>query len=370
MRVAALDIGSNSVRLLIARGRAGRLVKVASYGATTRLAEGFGDGGAFKPQAVARTAAAARQMVQVARRHGVSSIRAVATGVLRSTRGADAVLELIEEAAGVPVEVLSGPEEGRLCLRGAWPLVGSDPVTARLVDVGGGSTELVEGTPWSVDAALSLPLGCVTIAERFLRSDPPDPAEVIDAKGAVAHQLAGLALASHEGDVIATGGTATSLVSLELSLRRYSPRRVHGSQLDREQLAALVTALASMTLSQRRRLHGLSPDRADIIVGGAIILWTVLERWGADRYVVSDRGLRHGIVMELLGLEGCGATGEPFDSAPLDHAPGATRDPSTALRTCRQGGPRSRGVGLSPGESARREGRRTEGQRPDPRESQ
>ncbi len=306
MRVAALDVGSNSVRLLVAQERAGRAVQVASYGATTRLAEGFGEKAAFRSQAVARTVGAARLMVEQARRHHVSRIRAVATGVLRGTRDAEVVLGLIEDAAGVRVEVLSGEEEGRLCLLGAWHMVGPDRAKARLVDVGGGSTELVEGTPWRVDRALSLPLGCVMVAEHFLRSDPPTLAEVTAAGVEVARQLAVLGLAPQEEDVIATGGTATSLASVELSLRRYSAERVHGRRLDRERLESVAGRLASMTLAERKQLQGLSPDRADIIVGGAIILLKVLEYWGADRYVVSDRGLRHGMVTELLGLEGCG----------------------------------------------------------------
>jgi exopolyphosphatase/guanosine-5'-triphosphate,3'-diphosphate pyrophosphatase len=311
MRVAALDIGSNSVRLLVAEERSGVAASVASFGATTRLAEGFGDKGAFTSRAVARTAGAAQQMVREAHRLDVVRVRAVATGVLRRARHGNAVVGLIEEAAGVRVEILSGAEEGRLCLLGAWSVLGPDPEQVRLIDVGGGSTELIEGTPWKVRRALSLQLGSVLINERYLRSDPPDPGDVAAARAEAGRLLADNGLAPKAGDVVATGGTATSLASLELALQRYSPDRVHGCRLDRERLTSVTGRLASMTIAQRKQLVGLPRDRADIILGGAVILLAAVESWGADGCVVSDRGLRHGVVMELLGLGCWRGAGEP-----------------------------------------------------------
>jgi exopolyphosphatase/guanosine-5'-triphosphate,3'-diphosphate pyrophosphatase len=304
LRVGVLDIGSNSVRLLIADRRRGRLTTVASHGVTTRLAGGFEQREAFAPRAVAKTVAAARSLVEEARRQRVSRIRAVATGVLRASTDNHNVLDLIEAATAARVEVLSGREEGRLCLLGAWSLVASGSERARLVDVGGGSTEVVHGTPWKVEAAASVPLGCVRVAERFLRSDPPSSAELAAAHAEVARHVAALDLGPTSGAVIATGGTATSLASLQLSLLRYAPDRVQGHRLHREQLESLTTSLASMPLARRRRLRGLSPDRADIIVAGAVILSGVLECWGAGGCLVSDRGLRHGIALELMGLAG------------------------------------------------------------------
>ncbi len=305
MRAAALDIGSNSVRLLVAEGVDGQLRCVASFGETTRLAEGFAAKGTLGARAVARTVVAAKRMAEEAHRHGVSRIRAVATGVVRAGTNADSVLELIRDATGLTVDLLSEEEEGRLCLLGAWHSLAGVSGDARMVDVGGGSTELVLGNPSRIDAVRSLPLGCVTITEQFLQSDPPAAEEIRAASGEVVSRLDHLHLRPCPGGpVIATGGTATSLVSVELSSPRYSPEHVHGYVLNRRRLEQLTTELAVKTTAQRKQLPGLSPTRADIIVGGAIILSNVLACWGGGAYRVSDRGLRHGIIGELLGLEG------------------------------------------------------------------
>ncbi len=302
MRVAALDVGSNSVRLLVAENAVGRPRPVASHGVVTRLAEGYEQTGKLPMQAIARTAASVAEMRGEARKRGAVMFRAVATGVVRDCDNKEDFLAHVREVSGVELELLSGKEEARLCLLGAWSSLGLGPGTQRLVDVGGGTTEIVEGSPNHIDVALTLPLGCVTLTEAHLRSDPPTPGDLATLREEAASRLALLGFVPRRGKVIATGGTATTLASLELSLERYSGDKINGHWLGKETLRRISARLASLSYAQRRRVRGLSPERADIIVAGTIVLEVVLEQWGAGGYVVSDGGLRHGMVVEMLGL--------------------------------------------------------------------
>jgi exopolyphosphatase/guanosine-5'-triphosphate,3'-diphosphate pyrophosphatase len=296
---AVVDLGTNSALLLVARVEGAGAVEVIEDRCTiVRLGQGVGARGCLAPEARARTLACLRGYVARARDLGVGSLRVVATAVLREARDAADFCAEVERVTGASVEVLSGEREAVLAHRGALSgLAVEDPVM--VVDIGGGSTEITLGASRKIEAHASLPMGAVRMTERFLRRDPPGPEELAALDAAVADALARAAPPA-EGDpkAVAVAGTATTLASIHLGLCEYRGDRVHGVNLTRARVEELAARLAAAPLADRMRIPGLDPGRADVIVAGARILGAVLGHYRRASVVVSDRGLRFGLLAE------------------------------------------------------------------------
>jgi exopolyphosphatase/guanosine-5'-triphosphate,3'-diphosphate pyrophosphatase len=263
-----------------------------------RLGQGVDAAGRLAPEARARALACLREYAARARDLGVGSLRVVATAVLREARDAADFCAEVRRVTGATVEVLSGDREAVLAHWGALSgLTVEDPVL--VVDIGGGSTEITLGASTGIVAQASLPLGAVRMTERFVRGDPPAPDELAALDAAVAGALARGA-PRVEGDpvAVAVAGTATTLASIHLGLREYRGDRVHGLSLTRARVETLAAGLGSLPLEDRRRIPGLDPGRADVIVAGARILGAVLGHYRRASVVVSDRGLRFGLLAE------------------------------------------------------------------------
>ena len=290
MRVAVVDLGTNSTRLLVADVDDGHVDEVARRLTITRLGEGVDERRKLLPLPVARV----RNVLSDYRREleelGAERTLVLGTSAIRDADNGEAFLGEIEWSYGFTTRLLSGEEEGELTRRGVAGGRELEPGTL-VLDVGGGSTELIaDGFRTSLD------LGCVRLTERFLHSDPPTRGELEAAVRAVREALPDL----EPTQAIGVAGTITTLAALELG--KYDPDRVHGHRISRETVEAQLQRLASLPLAQRRELPGLEPERAPVIIAGAVIVREVLERYGLDGLEASERDILHGAALEAAAL--------------------------------------------------------------------
>jgi exopolyphosphatase/guanosine-5'-triphosphate,3'-diphosphate pyrophosphatase len=289
-RVAAIDLGTNSTRLLVADVEAGRVEEVHRETRITRLGEGVDERRRLLPVAIARV-----RNVLTDFRHTVEGLRAVhvlavATSAVRDAENGEAFLGEVEWSYGFTTRLLSGDEEAATTLRGIR--AGMElPSGAVVLDVGGGSTELI-----SDGFAVSLDVGSVRLTERFLRSDPPGPGELDAAAAAVRELLPDRGFEAAVG----VAGTVTTLAALDLGV--YDPARVHGHRLSRGRVENLTAALAALTTEARRELPGMEPERAPVIVGGALVVREALRRYDLPELEVSERDLLWGVALEAAEL--------------------------------------------------------------------
>lgn len=312
MSVAAVDVGSNSVRLLVLDDAGERVLRDI---VTTRLAEGVDRTGRLADAAITRTVAAivgcrdrwVAAGVPTDRAH----VRIAATSAVRDAADRERFRTAVEEAVGIPVDVIDGEEEASLAFAGASGAVPTeDPCV--VVDVGGGSTELVVGRAGQVLASVSTQLGCVRLTERALHGDPPSDTEraeaTLVARTTLADGLAtltdglaphGLTLADVR-TVVAVAGTATTLAALHLGLPAYEEARIHGTVVAADVLDTLAARLAASTVVERAALGPVQPGRAEVLHGGAIVLATALELLGRPALVVSEADSLDALAGRLL----------------------------------------------------------------------
>jgi exopolyphosphatase/guanosine-5'-triphosphate,3'-diphosphate pyrophosphatase len=295
---AGVDVGTNSVLLTLAR-RAPRGPEVLEERCVvTRLGQGLGAEGRLSQEAMDRTVAVLEEFGAAIMACGARA-RAAGTSALRRATNRDEFLERAQEALRFPLEVLSGPDEARLGYRGAisdLPGVSSEALPL-VVDPGGGSTEVFRHG----GQITSLEAGAVRLTEGFLHHDPPSPAQLEALTRHARAQAASLEPAAGR-PVVTVGGTATTLAALSAGLRAYDSRQVHGRRLTLEEIRSLRVRLAALPLVERERIPCLSPGRADIIVAGALLLEVVLTQLAVEETIVSDRGLRYGLIAEIMEL--------------------------------------------------------------------
>ena len=305
-KVAAIDIGTNSVLLVIAATEAGAPRPLLERATITRMGEGVDKTRQLAPAAVERNLACLRSYAADLRAHGSPPLDVVGTSALRDAHGADAFLDEAERILGVRPRVIAGDEEARLTFRGA--LSGLSLHGRLLVfDIGGGSTELIVGDAAGSappESRVSLDIGSVRLFERHAQSDPPSAEELARIEAQVRSALAAaepLARAARGAPTTLVGvaGTVTTLKAVELGLSVYDAARVHGAILTLSAVEALYARLASLPLAERVKLPGLEPKRADVIVAGALIVRELLRAAGATQTVVSDRGVRFGLLEQL-----------------------------------------------------------------------
>jgi exopolyphosphatase/guanosine-5'-triphosphate,3'-diphosphate pyrophosphatase len=295
--VAAIDIGTNSVRSLIVDARGGELERSMRI---TRLGQGVDERGALQPAAMERTLSVLSEYGASLRRYGVERARAVATSAARDASNGELFLNAVEQALGVRPELISGDEEARLSFNGAISGLSLEAGPFLVFDIGGGSTELVFGGS-APEAAISLQMGCVRMTERFLKSDPPAAGELQACRSEVQRLLAAVRGVMDPGKarlVVGLAGTVTSLAALNLGLERYDASRTHHSRLARSQVHALTQRLANVPVQARRQLLA-EPARAEVIVGGALVLAGLLEELGIDELLVSERDILDGLASSL-----------------------------------------------------------------------
>ena len=298
MNLATVDVGTNTTLLLVARTEPS-VEAIEDLAEITRLGRGIGRNGALDGAAIARTLAVLRRFATVARHHG-ARIAAVGTEALRRAPNADAFLGPAAEILGSPVEVIDGQREAALTFRAvvtSFPDARAGELA--VIDIGGGSTEIVLATDGEVGFRTSLPLGSVRLTEAFVRHDPPSAAETTAIAEAVDAALRAVPFPRKPPALVGVAGTVTSLAAMALELASYDPGRVHGSRLSRADLGRQIGRLAAATQAQREQMIGLDPRRADVILAGALILERIAAAAGVNEVRVSDRGIRWGLIYEM-----------------------------------------------------------------------
>lgn len=317
MRVAAIDIGSNSIRLLVAEVPAAKqlttLVTVARAGEPCRLGRGLGETGRIRADTAERAADLAAQFAQRARGLGASRLVVAATAALRSAANGEEVAALISARCGEPVRVLTGEEEAQLMFRAVVSGLGRSVKSSSCVvfDLGGGSTEVVSGVGDRPGRWTSLPFGAVSLTEKHLHSNPPDPGEIDALRTEVRDQLMQKCAYMPElAPVLAgVGGTVTVLAMLDRELKSYDPMRLEGWGITRERVAELCRRICATTQEERRRWPAMGEGRADIVVAGVLVVAELLERFPSPMLICSTQGLRYGLVR--MAAEGPDPAGAP-----------------------------------------------------------
>ncbi|MEU9831425.1 Ppx/GppA phosphatase family protein [Streptosporangium sp. NPDC048047] len=314
-RVAAIDCGTNSVRLLVADVAHDTLTDVDRRMEIVRLGQGVDETGRLAPEALERTFAAMRGYAGLIERHGASAVRVVATSATRDAANRQDFVDGVRDIFGVEPEVITGAEEAQLSFDGAThDLSRLSPETGLpcpegtrppylVVDIGGGSTEFVVGST-HVEAALSVDVGCVRLTERHLRDagDPPS-AEVVEALAAdvddALDRVSGEVPVERALTLVGLAGSVTTVAGMALGLPEYDPRKIHHSRIPAARVHEISARLLEMTHDERAAVPVMHPGRVDVIVAGALILDRVMERYGFAEVVVSERDILDGIAWSI-----------------------------------------------------------------------
>ena len=317
---AALDLGTNNCRLLIATPTGQGFRVVEAYSRIVRLGEGLSQSGRLSDEAMDRALAALKVSGEKVRRRGVLKFRAIATQACRIAANGPAFVNRVANETGVRLQVISPQEEARLSVTGCLNLLDNRHEAALVVDVGGGSTELswvdlVGWTPGSqppVRAWLSVPIGVVTLAERFPEGEIPTEGWFRQMVDHVKTEIAAFRRAdplrpvfqADRAHLVGTSGAKTSLAGMHLRLPRYDRNRVDGIWMSRGDCDAAAAGLLALSANERAAQPCIGPDRADLVLAGAAILQAVQEEWPCSRVRVADRGLREGILLSLMADRG------------------------------------------------------------------
>ncbi|MBI3597791.1 MAG: Ppx/GppA family phosphatase [Nitrospirae bacterium] len=305
MIMAGIDIGTNTLRLLIAEVRSvqGRIHIRPIFEARriTRLGEGIVDSGRLSPSAMSRTLQALKEFRAAVSEHPVDRIIGVATSAVREAGNRALFLNRLKEETGLDVEVISGEEEARRTLLGVRYGLEGDDSNLLVLDIGGGSTEWIVVTGGQIQEMKTLDVGVVKLTDRYLITDPPSAENQQQLIRAIEERFRPMVpsvgrLSGHR--FVGVAGTVTTLAALELGLKVYDPLRVQNLRLGFERVESWYRKLVGMTLDERRRLAGLERGREDLIVAGAALLWVAMRMAGAKEVVVSDDGLREGVLID------------------------------------------------------------------------
>lgn len=304
MRVCAIDIGSNSIRLLVVELVApeipdSAMTTLARAGEVCRLGRGLERTGTIEPELAERAVSLVAEFLRRARNLGVSHVVIGATAALRNASNGGEVAAIISARTGVPVRVLSGDDEARMVYRSVVSGLGAGALRNACVvfDLGGGSTEVVSGMGEEAGRWVSLPFGAVSLTERHLHSDPPSAPEIhellTEVRGSLMHECA--YMPARTPLLAGVGGTVTVLASMDRDLAAYEPGLIEGWVIRPERLEALVAQLVGANHEERRSLSVMGEGRADIVVAGALAVSVLAARFPAPGLVCSTRGLRYGL---------------------------------------------------------------------------
>ena len=302
-RLAAVDIGTNSARLLVADldDAAGPLTTIDRRTRITRLGQGVNEARRLDPEAIARTLAVLEEYARAITEHGVSRVRMTATSASRDASNRDEFFDPAERIVGVRPELISGDEEAALEYAGATHEL-TEPEPYLLIDVGGGSTEFIAGGR-APEGLISVDVGCVRLTEQYIHSDPPSPEELSVAVSVVRDHLADVDRAvpgaAHAKTLIGTAGTVWTIGAIELGIDASESARIHHSRVSRAAVEEIFRTLATETIEQRRHNPGLEPGRVDVIVGGVIVVVAAMRHWDFDEMLVSEADILDGLVRSI-----------------------------------------------------------------------
>jgi exopolyphosphatase / guanosine-5'-triphosphate,3'-diphosphate pyrophosphatase len=308
VKLAALDIGTNTVLMLVVESDVdGGLKRIADLARITRLGRGVDSNGALDPASAALTLDTIAEFVDKARTLGAEKILGAATAALRDARDGANFIARVKARTGVDLEIISGETEAELSYLATKKGLDLGPADKILiVDIGGGSTELIRAEPGRKLEAVSLQIGSVRLTERIVHHDPPHASEAADLRVAIDQALQGLGWDFRPDTLVGIAGTVTTLLAVLLALTTYDSARVHGYRMSLDDVLTILCRLGAMPLEERKKLPGMEPGRADVIFAGAAILERILAHFGLAEVIVSDQGVRWGLIWREL--EGSAAT--------------------------------------------------------------
>lgn len=301
-RFAVIDVGTNSVKFHLAeRAGIGKWRTVVDRAELTRLGEGLEKNGAITPTALARTSDAIAAMVEEANDESVIAIVAVSTAGMRIASNTDSVVDAIRKRTGITIEVLRGEEEGRLAYVAVQAGLGLGDGSLVVFDTGGGSSQFTFGEGSRVDERFSVDVGAVRYTEQYRLDEAVSENDLVSALEAISNDLSSIDGRPTPDTLVGMGGAITNITAVSLSLATYDPDAVQGAILTRAEVDRQIEVYRSMDATERRNIVGLQPKRADVILAGTCIVRTVMEKLSRDSLVVSDHGLRHGLLIERYG---------------------------------------------------------------------
>ena len=299
MKYASIDIGTNTVLMLIADYKGGRLEDVLDLAVITRLGEGLKQTGLLSEAAMDRTFSVLARYREEAEKQGVEGIYCVGTAAMREASNGGAFVERVREELGISIRTISGREEAYYTylsvVHDGFP--GMDRFI--VVDIGGGSTEIIAGNRAGFEDFVSLPVGSVKLTEMFIRSDPPRKQEIEDLIGHLKKTIT----TPFDGKgrrIIGTAGTVTNLAGIILGLNSYDKERVHGLHVGIKEIDGTIAGMKGLTVSERSTMKGMEPGREDILFQGIILMREIMGYFGAEELVVSANGVRYGVLYEKL----------------------------------------------------------------------
>jgi len=306
-RCASLDIGSQTIRLLIADCDDQAIYPIERDREIIQLGAAM-HSGSLLPEKIELAAACITRFCERARKHGALDVRAVATACVRQAANRKAFLNRVKQACGIVPVVITGEQEAQLALAGVQLVIPTHSESI-IVDIGGGSTELCFLRQGRLQKSISLPLGVIEPTELFLRTDPPAAADIADVRVWTIEKLAcGIGPQASQTDaavpeIIATAGTATTLAAMDLKLRDYQPERINAHRLSFAAVNSLLHTMIRLSCKQRSALTGLEPGRERVIIPGTVILQCLMQHFGAASCTVSDAGLLEGILIEYCRIK-------------------------------------------------------------------
>ncbi len=314
MKLAAIDIGTNTLRLIVGEvNRDGRISEYLLERRITRLGGGF-DGYRLHPASRRRTLDALRDFSVILKKQGVTSVRAAATSVVRRAADGDDFIREIRKETGIDVEVITGKTEASITLKGVLSALDGADRNTLVFDIGGGSTEYIVAEGGSVRGLVSIEMGVVPLTERYLKSDPPSAEEIRKIEETVDAMIGKLKGGGLDGLeiidpsrgslLVGTAGTVTTLAALDMNLETYDRERVNNYVLTKEGVSLLFRRLAAMSHRERASIASVEEGRADLIIPGTIIVLRTMENFGFSELVVSDYGLLEGLLLDLAERKG------------------------------------------------------------------
>lgn len=297
MTLAAIDIGTNSVKLLVGRVAGRRVTPLLHRTLITRLGEGLQKSGAISDEAAGRTIAALSELQSIARERGAERLQAVGTLALRAATNGALFVDRVEKELGLKIRILTGEEEAKISFQGAVGASEAEQVLG--IEIGGGSTQIMVGTHATLHASWSLNMGAVVLTEEFLKSDPPAAEEMVAMSAAISRHLQNVvARVGRDGELVGTGGTVAAILTQLRKSEGGDPREFHQTSVSFETISALSIHLSLKTTAERERI-GIEKGRADIIIAGAWILTAAMSHLGAASLRASAHGLRHGLLIDM-----------------------------------------------------------------------
>ena len=300
-KYATIDIGSNSILLYIAEKNSnGKFKSVINLSEITRLGNNLHNTGILNNVAIQKSLEVIKNYKKICDENNVSEIAAVGTMALRTALNSNEFTKQAENETGIKIEIITGEEEARLSYIALKEGIGIARESLAF-DIGGGSTEFIYADSFSIKKRFSINIGAIKFTESYLKSNPPTNEEILDAETSINQEISSLNLNKNIQILAGMGGTVTNLAAVKHEMLSYNPDIIQGSIITMEELQNQIRNFSSKTLEERKNIPGLEPKRADVILAGALIIKSILINSGKDSFIVSDFGIRHGLMFDKFG---------------------------------------------------------------------